>query len=171
MFHERRNIMSLIPWRGKKNGAEQDLGSPLGYFRSEMDNLLDRFFNDPWDLTGDASRMGNWFPSVDVTETTNEVVVRAEMPGVDPKDLDVTLSGQMLTLSGEKKGSSEKKGENYHHTERYFGTFRRSIQLPSIVDGNQLHAEHKNGVLEVRIRKQPSAIPKRIEVKTASDRN
>lgn len=159
--------MSLVPWRGKRNGADRELSSPLNYFRSEMDNLFDRFFNGPWDLATNGGMPTMQWPSLDVTETDDEVVVRAEVPGVEPKDIDVTLSGQTLTLSGEKKGSSEKKGENFHHTERFFGSFRRMIELPSAVDGENLKAEHKNGLIEIRMKKEVSSKPKRIPVKTA----
>lgn len=158
--------MTLVPWRGKRNGTERELSSPLNYFRSEMDNLFDRFFNGPWDLATSGGAATMQWPSLDVMETDDEVVVRAEVPGVDPKDLDISLSGQTLTLSGEKKSASEKKGENFFHTERYFGSFRRMIELPSPVDAENLKAEQKNGLIEIRMKKEPSMKPKRIPVKT-----
>jgi HSP20 family protein len=129
-----------------------------------MDNLLDRFFNNPWDLAENDVNRSAWWPSVDVMETDNEVVVRAEVAGVDPKDLDVSISGQVLTLTGEKKRSSEKKDENYYHTERFLGTFRRTIELPTAVSADHQSAEYKNGVLEIRMKKEPSLRPKRIPV-------
>lgn len=163
-------MRSLIPWRGKGGTVESGLSSPIRYFRTEMDQLFDRFFNAPFGLATGRWSSELWMPSVDVMETDDEVFVRAEVPGVDPKELDITLSGQTLTLSGEKKSSSEKKGENFHCTERFFGSFRRSIELPTPVDGNQLQAEHKNGVVEIRMKKDQAVRPKRIPVLSGSNK-
>lgn len=160
--------MSLVPWRGKRGGVDAEGSSPLGFFRSELDNLFDRFLGDPWGwMTEGGSTREGWMPSLDVTETDTEVTIRAEVAGVDPKDLEVTLTGQTLTLSGEKKEFSEKKTENCHHSERRFGSFRRSVQLPATVDTEEMNAEHKNGILEIHLKKVVSAQPRRIPVQTA----
>jgi len=160
--------MNLIPWKGKRQNddtTELMRTSPMSFFRSEMDRLFDRFFGDDRGLTRpDAFGDTGWVPSLDVSETDTEVSVRAEVPGVDPKDLDISVSGQMLTISGEKKESRESKGESYHQVERRFGSFRRSVQLPASIDTERVSAEHKDGVVMIRLQKRPGAVPKRIPV-------
>ena len=111
------------------------------------------------------------YPAIDVSETDTEVVVRAEVAGVDPRGIDVSLSGQTLTIGGEKKESTETQGENWYRSERRFGSFRRTLQLPAPVDTEKVSAEHKNGVLTVRLKKLQSALPKRIPVRSSDPSN
>lgn len=161
--------MSLIPWKGKQRDDALDPGaSPLGYFRSEMDRLFDRFLGDPWGLAREGLGMAGWAPSVDVSETDDEITVRAEVPGVDAKDIEISLTGQVLTISGEKKETTETKDESYYRSERRFGSFKRSLQLPAGIDAEKVTAEHRNGVLMIHLKKRESAVPKRIPVKAAS---
>src|SRR5437660_412181 len=97
--------MSLIPWKGKnrENGGTQAL-APLSEFRSEMDRLFDSFFRDPSGAMSELSgNLSAWSPSLDVAETDDEVTVRAENPGADPKDIDISVEGSRLVISGEKK--------------------------------------------------------------------
>lgn len=159
--------MSLVPWRQKSRPTELMESDPLGALgrlRSEMDRVFDRFFGGHgfWDEGG---ALRSWAPAVDVTETDTEVTVRAEMPGIAPGDIEVTVSGEMLTISGEKKETRERKGENFFQSERHFGSFRRSVALPASVDSEKVSAEHQNGVLTVTLKKKQSALPKRITVK------
>lgn len=156
--------MSIIPWRGKRQDAEFEPVRTLDAFRAEMDRMFDRFLGGDWPFTR-AGGLGNWLPTVDVTETDREVTVRAEVPGLDPDDLDISVIGQVLTISGEKKESSEKKGEDYYHSERRFGSFRRSVSLPASVDSEKVSAKHKNGVVTIVLPKVESERPKRIPVK------
>ena len=165
--------MTLVPWRGKRREdqlEETGLSSPIDYFRSEMDRLFDRFFGRETSMPffGGGPRAG-WAPSLDVSEDDTSVTVRAEVPGLDPKDLEITVSGQVLSLAGEKRETSESKGENYFHTERRFGSFRRSVQLPTPVDTDKVSAEHKNGVVIIVLHKQQSAVPKRIPVQVGKE--
>lgn len=160
--------MNLTPWKGKRRENLGELGWPgstLGTLRSEMDRLFDRFFGGMWsDEPGLSTGLG-FLPSLDVSETEKEITVRAELPGVDPKDLNITISGQTLTLSGEKQESVERKDENFFHSERRFGSFRRTVQLPTPVDSEKVNAEFKNGVIHIRMEKVQAAIPKRITVR------
>jgi HSP20 family protein len=162
--------MSLIPWRNKateKSSEETSLSSPMARFRSEMERMFERFFSDPWDAGESLFAPGSvWAPSLEVSETDKEVVVRAEVPGVDPKELDLSVTGNVLTISGEKKETSERKGESFYQTERRFGSFQRSVSLPSYVETDKVSAEHKDGVLTVRMAKSEAAKPKRISVKS-----
>jgi HSP20 family protein len=160
--------MSLIPWRNKLREGERT-ESPLVALRSEMDRLFDTFLREPlgaidWPLVG----QGRWSPTIDVAETDEEVTVRAELPGMDPKDLDVSISGNQLVLSGEKKESSEDKGKDYHHSESLYGSFRRAVRLPEGIDAEHVDAQYAHGVLTLHLKKTPSAVPKRIEVKVKS---
>jgi HSP20 family protein len=157
--------MSLIPWKSKQREGERT-ESPLVALRSEMDRLFDTFLREPlgaidWPLVG----QGRWSPTIDVAETDEEVTVRAELPGMDPQDLDVSISGNQLVVSGEKKESSEDKGKDYYHSESRYGSFRRAVRLPEGIDAEHVDAQYAHGVLTLHLKKTPSAVPKRIEVK------
>lgn len=161
--------MSLIPWKGKQRDIDWEEWmerSPVGSLRREMDRLFDRFFGAGEAASGgELSRAMRWMPSLDVAETEKEVTVRAELPGVDPKDIDISISGQTLTVSGEKKEVTERRGESSFHSERCFGAFRRTVPLPVPVDEEKASAEYKKGVLTIRLTKSASAMPKRISVR------
>jgi len=163
--------MKLVPFR-KKSGRNGGLvrggdgASALSRFRAEMDRLFEPFFRDPWsvfDETSWASSWG-WNPALDVIDGEKEVTVRAEIPGVDPKDVEVTVSGNLLTIAGEKKDVSEEKGKNFYRSECSYGSFRRSVALPEGVDADKVQAEYSNGVLTVRVAKSKTAAPRKITV-------
>ncbi|MFZ5829588.1 MAG: Hsp20/alpha crystallin family protein [Planctomycetota bacterium] len=157
--------MSIIPWRNKGRTVPAE-GSPLTALRGEMDRLFDSFFREPLGtLDWPGGPEGAFAPPIEVAESDREVMVRAELPGIDPKDLDVTISGNMLVLSGEKKEATERKEKDYHLSEIRFGSFRRSVRLPEGIDPNQVQAQHANGVLTLTIQKSQVAAPKKIEIK------
>ena len=163
--------MKLTPCKNMNRAnvpKEVAISAPVSQFRTEIDRVFDRFFSDPWGVSLDRFPGWNpklWLPSVDVVETEKEVTVRAEVPGVDPKDLDLSISGNILTIAGEKKESTEKKGEDFYQTERRFGSFRRSVQLPSQVDAEKVLAEHENGVLTVKLKKDLKDAPRKIPLR------
>ncbi|UCD87596.1 MAG: Hsp20/alpha crystallin family protein [Desulfobacterales bacterium] len=145
--------MEITPWRPVRE---------LSAFRKEMDDLWNRFFgNTPFRQA--FSR--DWMPSVDVSETRDNVVVRAELPGLETKDIDVSMSGDVLTIKGEKK-EEKKKDEHYHCCERYSGSFQRSFRLPVGVQGDKVRATFKDGVLTITLPKAEKAKKKQIEIKT-----
>jgi HSP20 family protein len=156
--------MNLIPWRNKREGQETDV-SPLVTLRGEMDRLFDSFLREPFGMLDWSNRGGKWSPAIDVAEDEKEVSVRAELPGIDPKDLDVTVVGNQLILSGEKRESSETKEKGVYHSETRYGSFRRTIALPEGVDTEHVDAQFANGVLTLRLPKTEPANQKRIEVK------
>ena len=158
-----RYIMSRPKSREGQSGSLAV--SPLGYVRTEMDRLFDRILGEPWFGNGESSSLVAWHPSVDVSETEKEFVVRAEVPGVDPKDVSISIEGDQLTIEGEKKETKETKEENYYHCERSFGSFRRMLSLPSSVNPEHVKAEHKNGVVTITLEKHPGAMPKKIPIK------
>jgi HSP20 family protein len=102
---------------------------------------------------------------VDVSETADKIVVKAEVPGLDSKDIDISLSGDILTIKGEKKSEREEKEENYHLVERSYGSFARSIRLPVGVEADKIEASYKQGVLTVTCPKKEEVKAKPIEIK------
>jgi HSP20 family protein len=129
--------------------------------------MFDRFFTEPWGvLEPKGFREGGLFPRLDVSETDNDVTVRTEIPGLDSKDLNVSISDSTLTISGEKKEEKEREGENFYHCERRFGSFRREVELPMGIDPDKVTAEYENGVATIRVAKKPTAKPKHIPVQT-----
>ncbi|MGA1864143.1 MAG: Hsp20/alpha crystallin family protein [bacterium] len=148
--------MALIPWRERH---------PLVDLREEIDNLFDNFFGRAKDreIEGwQGSSMRS--PAVDMEETEKEIIVKAEMPGLDPKDFQISLSENALTIKGEKKEEKEEKKKNYHMVERRYGSFYRSIPLPCPVEGDKVEASYKKGILEVTLPKAEPAKAKQIAV-------
>jgi HSP20 family protein len=155
--------MTLIPWRNKRDERASGGLAPLAELRREMDRVFEGFFGS-WD--DDEAALAAWNPAVDVEETDREVTVRAELPGIDPKDLDIRVQGDQLLLAGEKKECSEKRSGNVYHRESRYGSFRRSVRLPAEVDPAQVTADYAQGVLTVKLHKSPTAVARRIPVKT-----
>jgi HSP20 family protein len=162
--------MNLVPWKNKQREANalDRTDASWNRMRSEIDRMFERFFAAPWfgDLDPSGAR-GAWLPAVDMTETESEITVRAELPGIDPKEIEVNLSGRMLTVSGEKRESNEQRGENFHQIERRFGSFRRTIELPAEVDPDRVAADYKQGVLQVSLKKVGASRTKRVPIKSA----
>jgi len=143
----------LEPWRPFRE---------LTTFREEMDKLWNRFFGE-WPSM-EPSR-GEWAPSLDVSETKDNIVVKAEVPGMDAKDIDISLANDVLTVKGEKRQEKEEKDENYHRVERSYGAFSRSIRLPREVQSDKIKANYKNGVLKITLPKSEEAKKKEIKIK------
>jgi HSP20 family protein len=145
--------MELIPYR---------LFGELSPFRKEMDRLWNRFSGEtPFARTFNEM----WSPSIDISETKDDFVVKAELPGLEAKDVNVSISGDILTIKGEKKAEEEEKDEHYHCVERYSGSFQRVFQLPSGVKADKIEANFDKGVLKVTLPKVEEAKKKEIEVK------
>jgi len=108
-----------------------------------------------------------YVPSVDIFETDNEVVVKAEMPGMNASDIDVRLEDNVLTLKGERHFEKDAKEENYHRIEREYGTFTRSFALPRTVNGDKVSAEYRDGILKIVLPKKEETKPKAIKVAAA----
>jgi HSP20 family protein len=110
--------------------------------------------------------MREWMPALDVAETEEEVIVKAEVPGMDVKDIDITLTDGLLTIRGERKLENEDKKENYHRLERQFGSFSRSLKVGAEVKAEAIEADYKDGVLTVTLPKDEEQKPKKIDVKS-----
>lgn len=131
--------------------------------RSEMDKLWDTFlFGRP--MKERAEGESEWLPAVDVIETRNEIIVTCEIPGMDPKDLEISLSERTLTIKGEKEQEQEDKREDYRLIERDYGTFVRLIPIPAEVKADKISASYKNGVLRVFLPKSEE-VKKPIKIK------
>jgi HSP20 family protein len=141
-------------------------------FRSEMDRLFDSFatgFGLPRFATFDADSPPAFrAPAVDVTEAGDAFKITAEMPGISEKDVQVSVSGDMLTIRGEKRQEREDKQTNAHLTERSYGMFQRSFQIPNGIDRDGISADFSNGVLTLTLPKTAELAPKQIEVKAGS---
>jgi HSP20 family protein len=126
-----------------------------------MDRLFERFLGEALGLDRPT---GLWTPQTDVTETKDSVSIKAELPGVEAKDVEVSVSGDMLTIKGEKKQEKEEKDEHRHMVERTYGAFSRMMRLPAPVAADKIKATFKNGVLTVTLPKTEEAKPKAIPV-------
>jgi HSP20 family protein len=165
------DFRELIPFgRERRSMPVQRAGGDLMEgFQREMNRLFDDFFRAPTPFGGSQWPVGAAMPRIDVEESDSEYRVSAELPGIDEKDVNLTLTDNVLTISGEKKAEREEKDKNYYLSERSFGSFRRAIPLPTDVDQDKVEAHFKNGVLTVHLPKSPEAETKtrRIEVKGA----
>ena len=130
---------------------------------------INRVFERPGQafLERSAGFFGGWTPSLDVFEEKDNVIVKAELPGMKKEDIEVTLAGEMLSISGERKEEKESKDAENYRSERYFGRFQRSVTLPHQVDPNKIQASYKDGILTVTLPKSEEAKRKQIEVKVS----
>lgn len=145
--------MELVPWRPLRE---------LTSLRREMEDLLKRFwgeaaFHEPF--------REEWIPAVDISETEDKVIIQAETPGLDAKDLDVSISADVLTIKGEKKKEEEEKDEHHHCMERCYGSFQRSFRLPSNVKTAKIEATFNKGILKITLPKTEKAKKKEIKIK------
>ena len=131
--------------------------------RDAMDRLFDESFLKPFG--GESSFLALQWPAVDLTETADELIVKVALPGIKPEEVKVTLTGDVLHLSGETSGESEDKGTTYHLHEHHYGAFSRSITLPTPVQGNKVKAEYENGMVTLILPKAEEARPKTVNIK------
>jgi HSP20 family protein len=145
---------------------------PFQSFRSEMDRLFDSFLGNAPSLT--SLRQGGFFgaqvmtPTLDVKENEKEIVVKADLPGMDEKDINLTIHNGVLSLRGEKKSEHTDERDNYHVMERSHGSFQRSIRLPDTINEDKAEARFDKGVLTITLPKRPETVSaqKKIEIKS-----
>jgi len=125
--------------------------------------LMEEFWRDPF---GTFLGRQDMFPALDMSEDDKQVVVTAELPGMDPKDVDISIDKGVLTLKGEKKFEEEEKKENYHRIERSYGSFRRSVSLPTEVAEDKVKARFKDGVLKITLPKSEQTAAKKIQIES-----
>lgn len=152
-------MRSLIPWRWKEGQSAPE--NALTEFRREIDDLFSQFFGK----SGSISYFpGGFNPPFDISETDQEILVKAELPGIDPKEIEVNITGSTLLIKGEKREEREEKTENMHRAERSFGHFSRSITLPCEVKEDKIEASFKNGVLNLKLPKTESSKKRSIKI-------
>ena len=130
----------------------------------ELNALTERFGNFPGRLWEAPASTTVWNPAVDIFENDNEVIVKAELPGMEAKDIDVKLENNVVTLRGERRFEKEAKEENYHRIEREYGSFSRAFSLPVTVNAEKVTAEYKDGVLTIVLPKKEEIKPKPIKI-------
>jgi HSP20 family protein len=151
-------MFDLIPWHRRSR-------NDLAGFKSEMDNLFSRFFDPEMPFPRQQLDEGQWVPRIDVSEGEKDITIKAEIPGCDSKDIEVTLEGRVLTIRGDKKQEKEEKEKNYLRVERIHGTFLRMLELPADVDQKEVEARYKKGILKITLRKTTPKDVKKIEIK------
>ena len=148
--------MAIVRWRPLRD---------IVSIQDEMNQLFDDFFGRTqkrWSAFGPEE--GLWTPNVDVSETKDEIVVTAEMPGLKKEDIKLSVQDNVITLSGEKKSEEEKKDANFYRLERSFGSFCRSFTLPTPVEAEKIKASFKDGILKVTLPKSEKVKPKEIPI-------
>jgi HSP20 family protein len=141
--------------------------NPFRWLQREMNSMFDNFWLEPF---GESEEWpGSFIPAVDVTENDKEVSISSELPGMDEKDINVTVNDGMLIIQGEKKREEEEKEKGIYCRESSYGTFRRVINLPAEVDDSKAEAEFKKGVLKIKFPKtaEAKAKAKKIKIKSA----
>jgi HSP20 family protein len=144
-------MRTLAPWR-------------FGNLQKDMERLFDRMGMAEWELPA-VRTLGDFTPMLDFAENKDGFVVKAEIPGIDPQDVTVSLENQVLAIKGEKRYEKEQTDETYYHAERAYGAFARTVRLPAAVDGSKVTAGFKNGLLTVTLPKAAGAKGSTIPVK------
>lgn len=147
--------MALVRW---------DPARELDAFQSDMNRLFDSFFSRRESAPGSGYGSRRWIPAMDLLETEDHLVLRADLPGVGRDDIEIEVKEGVLTVSGERRAQHEQKREGYHRVERSFGRFSRSLELPKGVEADHIEAAFEDGVLEVRMPKPAERKPTRIEI-------
>jgi HSP20 family protein len=148
--------MALIRWEPVRE---------LNTIQSEMNRLFNTYFETPSHASAVGAR--RWIPAMDLVETREEFVLRADLPGLNEGDVNIELEDNVLTISGERKAEHEERKEGYYRVERSSGTFSRSLTLPEGVDPEAVHASFDRGVLEVRIPKPEERKPRKVAINVA----
>jgi HSP20 family protein len=132
---------------------------PFHSLQQEVNRLFDDVFG-----AQETRQEAGWYPSVDVVEEKDAFLIHAELPGVNPEDVKVRMTNNVLTLSGEKRQEATSENQNYYRIERIYGMFQRSFTFPATVDPDKISASFKDGVLTVTLPKQEKALPKEIPI-------
>lgn len=151
-FKPEREITAWSPFRDLVN------------MQREVGRLFDGLFTE---MDGDGNFMASWWPRVDVLESKEAFVIKAELPGVNKSDVKITLRENLLTIKGEKKQEKEEKENNFHRIERSYGSFERAFSLPAGVKSDKIDAAYKDGILTITLPKVEEVKPKEIEVRAA----
>ncbi|HVA94174.1 MAG TPA: Hsp20/alpha crystallin family protein [Candidatus Dormibacteraeota bacterium] len=138
---------------------------------SALHDQVNRIFNETVRSQADESALTTWAPAVDIYETPNELVVKADLPDVNEKDIDVRVENNLLTLRGERKFEKSVSEDNYLRVERTYGAFSRSFSLPNTVNPEAIRADYKNGVLTVNLPKREESKPRQVKINVNASAN
>ena len=152
------DIKNLIPFGRKNIPVRREEYNPFSRLRQEMNRIFEDFDSDFWLEPFENKLRGFFNPRVDISETDKEIKITAELPGMDDKDIDVSLNKDSLTIKGEKKEEKEENSKDYHRSERSYGSFSRTISLPAEVDTDKIKADFRKGLLTVMLPKTAKAI-------------
>ncbi len=153
--------MALIRW---------DPTGELNSLQSEVNRLFNSFFDVPSTSAGNGATLRRWVPAMDLVETDDHFVLRADLPGLSEEDVSIELEDRVLTISGERKSEHEDRREGYYRVERAFGSFSRALTLPEGVDPDAVEAHFDRGVLEVRIPKPEERKPRKVAINVGEGR-
>lgn len=134
-----------------------------------LQDQINRLFNDALDRSGEDSNLTAWAPAVDIFESEHALVVKADLPDIDPKDLDIRVENNILTMRGERKFDNKLNEQNYLRVERAYGAFARSFSLANTVNSEAIKADYHNGVLTLTVPKREEAKPKQIKVNVGAN--
>jgi len=152
-------MFDILPWKRKTETPDNEL-------RRKIENMYDRFFEPQFLPSSYLFGKGKWDLTVDISEGRKDITVKAEIPGIEAKDLDISIDGRLLTIKGEKKQSREETEEIYYRVERSYGCFNRTIELPAAVDPDKVNASYQRGILKIKLRKAKESETRRIKVST-----
>ncbi len=159
--------MTLERWRPTRALAPWNLFSELEEFERRFDDLFGSAFWPFWRRRGVVER--TWAPALEVIEKDDRYIVKAELPGLKPEEVDISIADDALTIKGEKRSEEEVKQDEYHWTERTYGAFQRVVRLPSNVDTGKVEATYEHGVLQLTLPKKAEVAAKKIKVKVGKD--
>jgi HSP20 family protein len=158
--------MKLAPWRDKTQQTTSLAQRPLDTLRDRIEDVFDRFWHDPFGVSLSGLPAGaGLLPQLELSETDDHVLVRAELPGVKAEDVQIEVTGHVLKLSGEKHMERNERSGDCRFSERQYGAFSRLVQLPAAVNADQVEAACRDGVLTIKMTKRADARPRRIEVR------
>ena len=162
-------LRDLSPFKKKNIPMRRETDNPFALLCQDMDTMFDDFFRgfdvEPlW-----THSLGKFSPRVDITESEKEIRVAAELPGIDEKDIDLSVTKDTLTIKGEKKEEKEDNGKDYYRMERAYGSFNRTIPLPVEVETDKISARYKKGILKINIPKTAKAIESKKKIVIKAD--
>jgi len=158
--------MNLLTCQPRERTSATGGPGNLSRFRNEMERVFDRLIAEPFEMAWYGRNGKEWIPKLDMIESADSITLRMEVPGVPPKNVDVSMCGNVLTISGHKEQSTQEEGKDFYISEREFGSFRRSLDLPAGCDPDRITATQDNGILTVKIARLKDAAPKHIAVKS-----
>ncbi|MFZ5569295.1 MAG: Hsp20/alpha crystallin family protein [Thermodesulfobacteriota bacterium] len=161
-----KRFSELIPWKRKNQMVSRQPENTFNELQQRMDGFFDNVFPRGWMTSDGLMDTAGLLPRLDVREEKKKIIVEAEMPGVDSKDIDVSLDGRLLKIKAEKRQESQDEGKGFFCSERSYGCYQRTVELPAEVDDAKVEATYKKGVLTIELKKVKESETRKIEVKS-----